>query len=331
MGKESDTEFIEVREMPLDEWLELVFNPPEGKRFLNVAFPTEKHQQEYIATIDKRSEEDVKSLLYRFLIKSGTLGISDQLDLAGFLALEKADPEMFERMSQLQYYRRLAHNAAGNKQVQPWEGITWVLDLLPHFPKLALEGLNAYLMAHIQLLPDWRIHGLFDALEIIRAKFIGVPGTKTETIQFLLNLQPREFECLIERLYNSMDYETELTPAQKDGGRDVKARKQIVGQQERLLIECKRYGDVVGVEIVRALYGVVTDEKANKGVLITTGRFTKDAQEFAERNSIELINGNELVPLLNEHLGPKWPLHIERYVAESQGSHIPIHKDEAST
>jgi restriction system protein len=226
---------------------------------------------------------------------------------------------MFQRKINKRYYQRLVLHASGESQVPPWEGITWILDLLPHFPKKALEGLYAYTLAHAQILSDNRYTGLHDAAVIIRAKFIGMPGTKGEKIQFLLDLSPREFEHLVERLYHYMGYETQLTPAQKDGGRDIIASKNAPGKLEHLRIECKRYNSSVGVPIVRGLLGVVSHEKVNKGVLVATSRFTRPAQKFANDNPrLELISGNQLVILMNEHLGPSWPIHIERYVTDSQ-------------
>ena len=121
-----------------------------------------------------------------------------------------------------------------------------------------------------------------------------------------------------------MDYETELTSAQKDGGRDILANKNAPGRLEHLRIECKQYSRPVDVKIARALLGVVSDEKVNKGVLVTTSRFTKGAKDFAGRNpSLELIAGSNLIPLLNEHLGSRWPLQIGRLVAESQRHNSP--------
>jgi restriction system protein len=313
-----DTEIIEVREMPLDEWLALVFNPPSNKAFIDYSFPADKHREEYLSSIHNQTDEEVRKLLLKFLIPSGTLGI-DQLRLAGLLAAQDSAPDMFNTMIGLQFYRRLVLYASGRSKAPPWEGITWILDLLPHFPKQALEALSAYSLAHIQQLPDGRIDGLFDAEEIIRAKYIGTPTTQSEAVQFLLNVSSREFEHIVERLYSAMDYETELTPAQKDGGRDILANKNDPGKLEHLRIECKQYNKPVDVKIVRALLGVVADEKVNKGVLVTTSRFTKGAKDFANRNPrLELIAGSNLIPLLNEHLGSRWPLKIGRLVAESQ-------------
>ncbi len=195
MKDSSSTTLPDASTMSLEEWLTMLFDPPDGALFVNCSFPTDRHREEYFAAINQRTEEEVYKLLKRFLIPSGTLGI-DKLRLAGLKAVQKADPEMFQRMIRLQYYQRLILNASGYDKVQPWEGITWVLDLLPHFPKQALEGLNAYIFAHVQQLPDGRLEGLYDATELIRAKFIGLPGTQSEAIGFLLNLSPRDFECL---------------------------------------------------------------------------------------------------------------------------------------
>jgi len=313
-----ELKYIDARQMPLDEWLALLFDVPDGAVFTSWAFPTDKHREEYIAGIGRRSEDDVCKLLEMFLIPSGTLGC-DRRYMADLDVVEKEDPDMYQRMIRRQYYRRLFRYEIGFSKIPPWEGITWVLDLLPHYPRQALEGLEAYSLAHIQLLPDGRSAGLCDAIEVIRAKYIGMPGTRTEAIRFLLDLRPRHFESLVERLYHRMNYETRLTPEKKDGGRDVVASRLAPGKLERILIECKRYSEPVGVGVARALLGVVSDEKVNKGVLVTTSRFTKATQELARRNPrLELITGDQLILLMNEHLGPTWPLHIESLVTESE-------------
>ena len=92
-------------------------------------------------------------------------------------------------------------------------------------------------------------------------------------------------------------------------------------------VECKRYSKSVGVGFARSLLGVVSSEKATKGVLVTSGGFTRVAREFARDNPrIELVSGTNLAVLLNEHLGPHWVAHLERLVAESlreKGEKVP--------
>ena len=312
------SKFIDTKDLALEEWLDLVFNPPNEGKVWSWSFQTDEHRNRYLETVDQRSEEDVYRLLHKFLIPSVSLGC----DVRYFDSLmwdRKNDSERYESKMRLMYFRRLFLYNTGRKDVLPWEGNTWILDLLPHFPKQALEGLDAYTFAHIQLLPDGRLTGHWDAASIIRAKFIGLPGTQSKRVQFLIELSPRGFERLVEQLYQEMGYDTRLTPTSKDGGRDVIASRVSPGQQEHLRIECKRYTKPVGVGIIRSLLGVVSNEKVNKGVLATTSRFTNPAHKFADQNPrLELITGDQLVLLMNEHLGPSWPLHIERLVANSR-------------
>jgi restriction system protein len=122
-----------------------------------------------------------------------------------------------------------------------------------------------------------------------------------------------------------MGYETQLTPPQNDGGRDILACKRGPGKLEHLRVECKQHNKPVGVKTIRAVLGVVSDEKVNKGVLVATTRFTKGTKDFAGKNPrLELIPVNDLIPLLNEHLGASWPRKIERLVVESQRHNTPI-------
>ena len=314
---DTNDEVIETKNMPLEEWLKLIFNPPPKTLFIDYEFPTDKHKNEYIATIDQRSEDEVRKLLGKFLIPTGTLG-SDEWAFEYLLWSKKSKTDRYKMQINHSYFRRLFLFATKKSKIPPWEGITWIVDLLPHSPKKALEALDAYLFAHGPILPDGRIEGLFHAGEIIRAKYIGIGKNASEKIQILLNISSRDFEHIVERLYAEMDYQTELTAPQKDGGRDVIAYKDEKGKQEQLRIECKQYNKPVGVGLVRALLGVVSDEKVNKGVLVTTNRFTKGAKGFARRNSrIELISGEELIPLLNAYLGANWTLQIERFITES--------------
>lgn len=95
-------------------------------------------------------------------------------------------------------------------------------------------------------------------------------------------LSPRQFEELVAELLHQQGYEVALTPPSRDGGFDMyAARKDGLGEF-MYLVECKRYSQErpVGVDIVRALYGVVEKQEASAGVLVTTSRFTKGAAEF---------------------------------------------------
>jgi restriction system protein len=99
--------------------------------------------------------------------------------------------------------------------------------------------------------------------------------------------------------------------------------RDIIGQKEKVAIECKRYEKPVGVEFARRLQGTVSMERFSKGVLVTSSRFTRGCKNEAQRdNRLELIDGNILVTLLNQYLGSEWIVHIDRLISESQRSNV---------
>jgi len=106
----------------------------------------------------------------------------------------------------------------------------------------------------------------------------------------LFELRSREFEELIAELLAREGYSVHLTPWTRDGGRDVLATHGSLGLEHLYLVECKRWSParLVGVEIVRALYGVVEFERATAGMLVTTSGFTNGALELARRSKHRL-------------------------------------------
>ena len=98
-------------------------------------------------------------------------------------------------------------------------------------------------------------------------------------------MHPRKFEQLIAELLKRKGFHVELTPASKDGGYDIIAIQRDDLGSAMTLVECKRYNanNKVGVEIVRGLYGVVEQEKATRGLIMTTSYFTKGAQTFRDQ------------------------------------------------
>lgn len=71
-----------------------------------------------------------------------------------------------------------------------------------------------------------------------------------------------------------------------------------------IYVQAKRWGDrTVGRPVVEAFVGALQGRQASKGVLITTGSFTKEAKEFARRipNPVVLVDGDRLAELMIEH------------------------------
>ena len=94
-----------------------------------------------------------------------------------------------------------------------------------------------------------------------------------------------EFEEFIAQLVDGLGFEdVVVTPRTADGGRDVLATKHVHGLPILFAFECKKFAPdrAVGVDVARALLGVISHEgtRANKGVLVTSSRFTKGAKDF---------------------------------------------------
>ena len=103
-------------------------------------------------------------------------------------------------------------------------------------------------------------------------------------------LTPRKFEELVAAILARQGYEVELTPASNDGGFDLYvASKESLGSF-LYVVECKRFTppNKVGVQLVRALHGVVRKTRANAGILVTSSFFTRGAANYADETMFEL-------------------------------------------
>lgn len=107
----------------------------------------------------------------------------------------------------------------------------------------------------------------------------------------------RDFEQLVAEAYRRKGYVVrENLNGGPDGGVDVRLERN--GQLH--LVQCKQWrAQKVGVSVVREMYGVMTAESAASAAIITSGFFTQDAKNFAEEKAIALVDGGQLVDMLN--------------------------------
>jgi len=113
-----------------------------------------------------------------------------------------------------------------------------------------------------------------------------------------------EFEHLVRELFTKMfsqkGAEVHVTRASSDGGVDAIAFDPDPIRGGKFVIQAKRYTKVVPVSAVRDLYGTMIAEGASKGILVTTAHFGRDSREFVKDKPISLIDGANLVYLLEE-------------------------------
>ena len=114
-----------------------------------------------------------------------------------------------------------------------------------------------------------------------------------------------DFEHLIRELFEkefeSGGGEVKITQASRDGGVDAVAFDPDPIRGGKIVIQAKRYTNTVGVSAVRDLYGTILNEGATKGILVSTADYGPDAYEFAKGKPITLLNGSNLLHLLEKH------------------------------
>jgi restriction system protein len=123
-------------------------------------------------------------------------------------------------------------------------------------------------------------------------------------LETLLEMDSAAFERLTQRLLREAGFiQVEVTGRSGDGGIDGKGIMRLGGLLGfHVIFQCKRYRGSVSAGHVRDFRGAMVG-RADKGLLITTGNFTKDAVREATRDgapAIDLIDGDLLLDKLKE-------------------------------
>ena len=112
------------------------------------------------------------------------------------------------------------------------------------------------------------------------------------------SLNPRQLEILVSEIFRNQGYYTELGSGWNDGGVDMRLYQKDEIDQIVTLVQVKRYKETlpIGLESVAYLKSIVDEEKANRGLFITTSRYLPQAQNFAERQNrrLKLANSEDL-------------------------------------
>lgn len=127
---------------------------------------------------------------------------------------------------------------------------------------------------------------------------------KENLLNILYNITPSAFERLAQRLLRESGFfQVEVTGKSGDGGIDGKGIVRVSGLLSfHVIFQCKRYKGSVTPSQVRDFRGAMQG-RADKGILITTGTFTREAIKEATRDGappIDLIDGELLCDKLKE-------------------------------
>ncbi|MEI8403613.1 MAG: restriction endonuclease, partial [Alcaligenaceae bacterium] len=106
---------------------------------------------------------------------------------------------------------------------------------------------------------------------------------------------------LFERAFADTGAEVKVTQASRDQGIDAVIFDPDPIKGGKIVVQAKRYTNTVDVSAVRDLYGSLMNEGAMKGILVTTSHFGPDAYSFAQGKPIVLLNGSQLLGLLQNY------------------------------
>ncbi|WP_415381483.1 restriction endonuclease [Halosimplex sp. TS25] len=119
----------------------------------------------------------------------------------------------------------------------------------------------------------------------------------------LQNIDPYDFEDFVADLWEDRGWETTVAQDSNDMGVDVVARKSTDLVEQKLVIQAKRYsdGNKIGRPKVQQYHSLKEqDAAADAAVVVTTSSFSKQAEEWAEKHNVKLIDGDDLLEIIEE-------------------------------
>lgn len=129
-------------------------------------------------------------------------------------------------------------------------------------------------------------------------------GWENAVLETIKQISPKAFETLCQRLLRESGFiQVEITGRPGDGGIDGRGVVRVGGVLSfHVVFQCKRYKDSVTAAVIRDFRGAMMG-RADKGLIISTGTYTRDARAEAQRDGappLDLIDGEELVQKLKE-------------------------------
>jgi restriction system protein len=121
----------------------------------------------------------------------------------------------------------------------------------------------------------------------------------TWSFDLLMSLEWKRYEEICKELLQleiKGRFKVNVTQIGADGGIDLT----VTDSKGKLLAigQCKAWSNVVGVSLIRELYGVMASEKVEQGYFFTTSWFSNDAIEFAKGKKLKLFDGTQQIKMI---------------------------------
>jgi restriction system protein len=134
------------------------------------------------------------------------------------------------------------------------------------------------------------------------------------TPELLKRLEWRRFEELCAAYFEALGFRVELAANGAEGGTISLYSKGA--QTISILVQCRPWdAHRVGIKSVRELRGAMMSANIAEGVLVTSGKFTQEARDFAAKEKISLIDGAALVDKITT-LPAETALELLRFATE---------------
>ena len=107
----------------------------------------------------------------------------------------------------------------------------------------------------------------------------------------------KEFEEFLQRLFEKMGFQCELTKYTGDKGADLVISK----MGKRTVVQAKRYSEKVGNSAIQEAVTAIKPYRATNAMVVTTNYFTESARELANSNNVELVDRAKLEKWLKRY------------------------------
>lgn len=246
------------------------------------------------------------------------------IDLGGSGSIEEINAKVYEIKRISDKVLQIPHGEKGTKNEVDYR-LAWSRTYLKKFGlienssrgiwALSKADINLSNIDHIEIVRAVRdmdkpeksnkVKKITDQLKIeITDEVDDTEDWKAGLLNVLYNITPSAFERLAQRLLRESGFfQVEVTGKSGDGGIDGKGIVRISGLLSfHVIFQCKRYKGSVTPSQIRDFRGAMQG-RADKGLMITTGSFTREAIKEATRDGappIDLIDGELLCDKLKE-------------------------------
>jgi len=127
------------------------------------------------------------------------------------------------------------------------------------------------------------------------------------SLQLLQDIDWKLFVELCAHYYESLGYLTKIASAGENKSVDIYIYKTNKPNKKFGIIKCKQWRKLVGINLVKALSTVQSDEKIPLAVFLSSSGFSKTSISFCEEKHLKLISGEQLLDQIS-----KLPLNIQQ-------------------